>query len=125
MHRRDLLKMGFGLAASGLLVPEPIKRSWALDRTMVPMSPLANWIDAITPRHGEVLTIHDAVDSVGEITTRWYDFWIADADRIVTSISFFVPTPDFSVVEVRGLGLYRTWSEIAPDGTILDAKVVS
>lgn len=38
MNRRDFLSAGFKLGAAGLLLPviEPVRKVWALDRTMVP-----------------------------------------------------------------------------------------
>jgi hypothetical protein len=38
MNRREFLATGFRLGAAGLLLPaiEPIRRSWSLDRTMLP-----------------------------------------------------------------------------------------
>lgn len=42
MNRRDFLAGGFKLGAAGLLLPviEPVRRVWALDRTMIPTEPM-------------------------------------------------------------------------------------
>ena len=41
MNRRDLLRRAFAIGAGGLLLPvvEPVRRVWALDRTMIQPTP--------------------------------------------------------------------------------------
>lgn len=41
MNRRDLLRRAFAVGAAGLMLPvvEPVRKTWALDRTMIPRGP--------------------------------------------------------------------------------------
>lgn len=43
MNRRDLIKRAFAVGAAGLMLPvaEPVRKVWALDSTMIPITRLS------------------------------------------------------------------------------------
>lgn len=96
MNRRDFLSTGFKLGAAGLLLPviEPVRRVWALDRTMAPSRPSYSLIPTLNnssyysfgPLPGDVfVTTYDANhklnvwDGNGWVIVRMQD----DIDRAI------------------------------------------